>query len=267
MIYLLGGGGYIGGHLEYALDRKGFKTSVVDLDIYNLGRRAKRNLHGRAFKGTVVYLASFHREPPNLKNLERWEAAYNHLMVDEPLRIAKGCKKFIYLSSTRAMDGDNSLYAATKQKAEAALKHLPNTWVVRPGTVWGACIAGTAARPNTAVNFAITRGEFEGDHWRHYTLHLPTLLKFLMEILTTDMVRPGVWSITDSGPLVADDLRELLAGTHRDKELQALFTWERQTFRRQKDFNLYQDRDAALRLEAMYNLERHPEPSAEGPTP
>lgn len=227
MALIVGAAGYIGSRLVEDLRFRGQRPRTLDLDIYGCAKALRVRVGDAADlrpnqlrREVVVYLPAF-------STTERTDlqarVQYRNLMVDIPLKIAEHCRHLIYVSSMRAVGGEG-LYAETKRHAEIELLSFPVT-IIRPGTVWGTLKAGWPNRTDTAVNYALTRGKFEGHEWRSYTTHLPKLVR---EIVRSIGMRPEseIRNVTDRGKISAQGVRALLCGEFPDRDLQWAFAAE-----------------------------------------
>jgi len=267
-ILVVGSGGYIGSrYMEYLMQRGVDWMQGIDLNIYaNCDGAVVKDvadLPAEFFRDKVViYFAGFHREPDDMVDPVAWEQAYRDLMIRVPVRIASTCSHMIYISSMRAIT-DSGLYGRTKARAERALCRFSNTTCVRFGTIWGDLRADSffPNRPNTAVNYALTRKQFKGDHWTAFTTHMHKAITFLyertMELTDPNKTPAGVCysggtieNVVDiNRPLVAREIRMLLHNSHKYAPLQRAFLRERCTLK-----DLTQDTDAAERLYIYHGL-------------
>jgi nucleoside-diphosphate-sugar epimerase len=272
-IVCVGGAGYIGSRfMEYAVNKGVDWVECIDLGIYGNQREPQDvdDLDVKEFKDkVVVYFAGFHREPDDLEDREAWEQAYQNLMIRIPMKIATSCFHLIYVSSMRALTDRASLYGKTKSKAERVLSRFGNTTSVRFGTIWGDLRQGVTLfpnRPTTAVNFALTRKKFSGNNWTAFTTHINKAVIWLytqavrlsspMESPKSHLYAGGtIVNVTDlERPLIANEIRALLANDHTNVPLQALFRKERVNLT-----NLTQDILAAQNLYDYYGLKRKPD--------
>lgn len=265
-VILVGGGGYIGSRLQLRLDAAEIPYENIDLGIFGkAGGRCVGALpmeHGAG--AVVVWLASFHREPVGKEVDPQWAAAYHELMVEHPVRWSGPAFHLVYISSMRALTDRGSLYGRTKARAERRLvHHCDNFSVLRFGTVWGGWREGLPYRPSTALNYALTRGVFTGSHWSAFTTQMDLAVDFLAahieEIATetadTHVNTSAVTNVVDTTiPLVAEDVRGLLAGKFPIQHLQADFSRERR--RTPMGIDLTEDVRAAEKLAAYYGLDR-----------
>ncbi|MEE8522175.1 MAG: hypothetical protein V3S83_12515 [Gemmatimonadota bacterium] len=223
-ILIVGAGGYIGSRLLHKLRTEGIEPQTQDRNIYGrnddlgVGTGDTADSCTEHFRdAVVVYLASFHREPKDFTPKD--VAAYKKLMVELPCKIADVAAHTVYVSSMRSITDSESLYGKMKLMAERNLISRRAT-IVRPGTVWGSLDPRLPSRCNTALNFALTRRRFEGDHWQAFTTHMDLLVRYLSGVShrnacgTTPMAPIGeIHNITDLPvPLESDGLRALLDG-------------------------------------------------------
>lgn len=274
-IIVIGAGGYIGSRLmdrfaEHNVDWvRGF-----DLGIFGVKKQAKNtvikdvaDMSGTVFNNAVVvYLASFHREPDGCASKETWRSAYGGLMVAQPGAIAHLAHQLIYVSSMRAITDRDSLYGETKARAERVLVRNPKARIFRFGTVWGGHSKSLPNRPNTAINFALTRRFFHGDHWTAFTTHISDVVETLYDA-TIQAASPGVspdgtvsadiTNVIDLPvPLTSHDVRLLLTGQHHNQMLQSEFRKEILAIpRRLSQKTLTEDTTAGARLQQYYGLE------------
>jgi len=270
-IVVVGAAGYIGARLLEHFSRNAVDWYTgFDLGIFGQAKMPKQtyvkdvaDIPASAFKDKVViYLASFHREPDGTAHREAWRQAYDKLMVREPARIARACHQLIYVSSMRAITDRVSLYGETKARAEKVLLDIPNTRQVRFGTIWGDLNKRLPNRPNTAVNYALTRGQFSGDHWEAFTTHIDDAIDWLSDTALVasspscppDPIISDIVNIVDLPvPLTADDMRSLLKQQHKNRALQQQFICERSPTSTALD--LREDQKAARCLQDYYGLE------------
>jgi nucleoside-diphosphate-sugar epimerase len=274
-IVCVGGAGYIGSRfMEYAINKSVDWVECIDLGIYGNQREPKdvEDFDVQEFKDKVViFFAGFHREPDDLVDQEAWEQAYQNLMIRTPMKIATSCFHLIYVSSMRALTDRASLYGKTKSKAERVLSRFGNTTCVRFGTIWGDLRQGVTLfpnRPTTAVNFALTRRKFTGNNWSAFTTHINKAIVWLYEQsvrLSNPLESPKshlyaggtIENVVDlNRPLIAREIRALLANDHNNQPLQQLFRRERVNLT-----NLTQDIAAAQNLYDYYGLKRNPDAS------
>lgn len=272
-IIVVGAAGYIGSRLMTR-----FKKEKIDwVQGYDLGIfgsmsipedvmiRDIEDVSGTDLKDSVViYLASFHREPDNTKHIEVWREAYDHLMRELPVQLAGMCHHLIYVSSMRALTDRSSLYGEVKARAERDLIAKHNVSQLRFGTVWGDFSRAWANRPNTAINYAITRRSFTGDHWEAFTTEMDLALGAIMHRAICISKAEGslagtfggvIENVTDTDvPLCADEVRDLLAGRHPNKNLQLRFKAARKQMPIFSKAALQQDVNAAEKLYTYYGL-------------
>lgn len=238
-IVVVGHKGYIGRHLMAELNRRGCHwVSGIDADLYGdaKGKTIEQHYPTDEFKDkVVVYLAGFHREPEGVEGNLAWEQAYLGSMVVTPGVIANKCHSLIYTSSMRALT-DPGLYGSTKAKAERHLHTKGNVIQFRFGTVWGGAGKERVFRSNTAVNYALTRGKFTGNHWAAFTTHIADAVNAIADqamcasdcVFSRGNVPADIHNVTDTPhALIAHDLRQLLKGTYRGNCLQSMFHAER----------------------------------------
>lgn len=259
---LVGGNGYLGSRLREMLPSS--ETQVIDLNIYKNCKGGKRleDLTYEHYKNAVVvWLASFHREPDNLKDISQWAGAYDAVMRLFPSHAARYCKRLIYLSSMRAISDSNSLYGSIKRNAEEVLlSQHDNISVLRFGTVWGGARPGKPFRPNTAINYSITREKFTGNHWSAHITHIDKALDSIHAHVTSayrgdDRFVNTVSNILDLPRKInADEVRALLNGTFGG-ELQRLYNNERRIYVRIEDqLDIEQEARATKALWRAYDL-------------
>jgi len=261
-ILILGGLGYIGSRLCQALSD--CEVQVVDADIYGAGLGPLyEELPTSAFRGKVVVnLASFHREADNLVNRGTWARQYMELLVHEPLALSECAHKLVNVSSMRSLE-DQSLYGLSKRAAEQKMCAMSNVQHVRLGTVWGGFEDDLPNRFSTAVNFALSRGYFEGDTYASHVTHMDRVILFLETYVRAhathnETIFDGTTvNILDSNTkLTAKAIRLLLRGRHDDPDLQLLFDKERGAFNDLQDPDLLQDVHAQERGWNRYGLRR-----------
>lgn len=237
-IIVVGSGGFIGSRLCAELSKRKIQHWEVDLGIYTRlldWEGDVTTMDPKEFKDAVViYLACFHRDPAVLRI--GLDGAYTKLMVHTPVEIAERCFSLIYVSSMLAITDQDSLYASVKRYAERKL--CDRALILRPGTVWGGLSPDLPNRTSTALNYALTRGKFEGDHWTFFTTHMTLLLEQLMfhaQFLADEERAPTrhhqnsgeIRNIVDlSTPLTSDDVRALIDGNFHDAPMQSLFNLE-----------------------------------------
>jgi nucleoside-diphosphate-sugar epimerase len=275
-IIVIGAGGYIGSRLmdHFSMHNVDW-VQGFDLGIFGKKKmdniphtviKDVRDLPASTYRGVVVvYLASFHREPAGCANKEEWRSAYAELMVSMPLMIAKYAHQIIYVSSMRALTDTVSLYGETKARAERFLLRKPSARLFRFGTVWGNFSDRLPNRPNTALNFALSRGKFTGDTWSAFTTHIGDAVEILYKaamVAATPGLSPlgianaDITNIIDMPvPLAAEEIRELLRGKHPNNVLQTQFRMERLAYTPRTEEALREDAIAAENLQLYYGLE------------
>jgi nucleoside-diphosphate-sugar epimerase len=275
-IIVIGAGGYIGSRLmdHFSMHNvdwvQGFDLGIFGKEkMDNVSRTVIKDVRDIPFStynhAVVVYLASFHREPDGCAQKEDWRNAYAELMVGFPLQIAKVAHQIIYTSSMRALTDTVSLYGETKARAERFLVTRPAARLFRFGTVWGDFSDRLPNRPNTALNFALSRGKFTGDTWSAFTTHIGDAVEILYKaamvaatpgLSPIGVARADIANIVDMPvPLTAGEVRELLLGQHPSPVLQTQFRMERLAYMPRTEEALREDAIAAENLQLYYGLE------------
>lgn len=263
-ILIIGAGGYIGSRVLGHMRRLGLDVETLDLntygynDDYQIKTGDAADLDLNSLRGKVVlYLPSFHQEPPDYDIADA--DAYFELMSRIPQALAQSAAHLVYVSSMRALTNAGSLYADTKLNTERLLLGERAT-IVRPGTAWGGLRKDLPNRCNTAINYALTRRAFSGDHWRGYTTNIFDLISLLCTCIQDVAAHPEfslsqTINITDTPvPLVADDVRDLLEGMFYDGPTQRAFTSEL-NITEQVSLDFDEDVRAQQRLRTYYSLE------------
>lgn len=226
-VILVGGAGYIGSALQPELDKMKISYEVIDIGAYGNVDNPQdvESVDPTIFKGkVVVWLASFHTAPEDADG--EWWMSYGKLMVGGPIDAAlemnyEAGGRLIYVSSMRALTHPTNLYGRMKARAENGLASDPGVRVLRFGTVYGIHDPATF-RDETAVNHALYRGEFTGDHWSAFVTALPDAVEALacaIEDALEGRVLGEVLNVTDlESPLTADDLRRNLNGRFYETE-------------------------------------------------
>lgn len=254
---IVGGDGYIGSRLKRLFDPS--TVRVVDLDIYARGKRQDIADFGAAdFSNTcMIWLASFHREPDNHLDREAWKEAYYQLMVRYPLWFASNCRRFVYASSMRALTDQESIYGRIKKLAEKDLTKY-NATILRFGTVWGGLDRKLPNRCNTAMNYAITRGKFTGNHWTGHLTHMSKAIDALhvAAITAGDRWTGATMNVMDRGELFeAEDIRAFLRKRGPNDKMQTAFDIERLYYKANRSaIEIDEERAAAKRLWHRYGL-------------
>jgi len=263
-ILILGGLGYIGSRLGNALKSRGLDIEIIDMDIYGQGNGLMyEELPTSIFRDKVIVnLASFHREAADAVNLDNWARQYGALMIEEPEALSECAHKLIQVSSMRSLY-DKSIYGRSKSLCEQKLSSMPNVQHVRFGTVWGGFSDNMPNRFSTAVNFALSRGYFEGSEWAAPVTHMDKVIMSLETYVLAhakykETIFDGtVVNVVDNHePMTSDELRSLLRYRHDDENLQELFDKERMAFHALQDPDLRQDEFAQHRGWNRYGLRR-----------
>ena len=211
-IHIIGARGYIGDALTHYLQGEGMQIFQYDaLDDQDI-----RDMDPTQFSGDVVVsLASLNREHEGW-NMHNYDVVMNGI-TRANYEIMQYAKRLIFFSSMRAHSGDNSRYAYHKRKAEEMLDG-ENVTIIRPGTVFGTWDGyGGAVRGDTAVNFALINGKFEGSHWSAWCSALFDVVnETRAEIINAACPGRRILAPVKSRPVTAEDLRGYLADPQYD---------------------------------------------------
>jgi hypothetical protein len=218
-VVMIGSEGYLGTAMRALVPRFNWGFECID---QKLGHDITTMDPAQFKDRTVLYLASYHECA--LEEEAANESAYYELMVKAPVAIAQHARSLVYVSSMRAITDRHRLYGYTKAEAERQLVRTRSAKVIRIGTIWGG-FGRMKVPTHTAINYAISSGQFLGDHWESFTTNLDTLTWELERLL----MRPEPHCVvTDTFAMVtANDVRALLAGKSKFGSMQAHFNIER----------------------------------------